>query len=178
MKTILDFKQADPAAWTTVNDDVMGGRSTSRLILTEEGTGVFSGFVSLENNGGFASTRVFLGAMDLSDHPGVTLRVRGDGRRYQLRFRTEEGSRGLAYKGEFDTTAGEWQEVHLPFRDFQPSFRGRRPPGAPPLDPGVIRQAGFLIADKKEGAFRLEVAWIRGTHPPLHAEQVPTSGNT
>lgn len=161
MKTILDFKQGDAGAWTTVNDDVMGGRSTSRLTLTEEGTAVFSGFVSLENNGGFASTRAPLGTLDLSEHEGVTLRVRGDGRRYQLRFRTEEGSRGLAYKGEFDTAAGEWQDLHLPFRDFQPSFRGRRPPGAPPLDPGEIRQAGFLIADNREGPFQLEVAWIR-----------------
>ncbi len=161
MKTILDFKQGHAGAWTTVNDDVMGGRSTSRLTPTEEGTAVFSGFVSLENNGGFASTRAPLGTLDLSEYEGVTLRVRGDGRRYQLRFRTEEGSRGLAYKGEFDTAAGEWQDVHLLFRDFQPSFRGRRPPGAPPLDPGEIRQAGFLIADNREGPFQLEVAWIR-----------------
>lgn len=160
---ILDLSETDPDAWILVNDDVMGGRSTSQLSLTEEGTGVFSGHVSLENNGGFASTRVSLGPLDLSAHQGVILRVRGDGRRYQLRFRTQEGSRGLAYKGEFDTEAGVWREIRIPFSDFRPSVRGYQPPGAPALDPGEIRQVGFLIADKKEGPFRLEVAWVRAT---------------
>lgn len=158
---ILDFSAADPREWTLVNDDVMGGRSTSRLTMTEAGTGVFSGVVSLENNGGFASTRVSLDSPDLSEHEGVVVRVRGDGRRYQLRFRMETGSRGLAFKADFDTAAGVWQETVLPFRDFRATFRGYHPPEAPPLDPGEIRQVGFLIADKMEGPFRLEVDWIK-----------------
>ena len=162
MAMILDFRTVDPRDWILVNDDVMGGRSSSQLTLTEEGTGVFSGFVSLENNGGFASTRVSTGTLDLSRHQGVILRVRGDGRRYQLRFRTQEGSRGLAYKGEFDTGKNVWEEVYLPFHEFRATFRGYRPPEAPPLDPACIRQVGFLIADKMEGPFRLEVAWVKG----------------
>ena len=158
---ILDFRTTGPADWTLVNDDVMGGRSTSRLTVTEAGTGVFSGFVSLENNGGFASTRAPVAAPDLAERRGVVLRVRGDGRSYQLRFRMDTSSRGLAYKAEFDTRADVWQEISIPFGDFQATFRGHHPPGAPPLDPGEIRQIGFLIADGKEGPFRLEVAWMK-----------------
>lgn len=158
---ILDFQTVDPAEWTLVNDDVMGGRSTSRLTVTEAGTGVFSGRVSLENNGGFASTRAAVAAPDLSGHRGVVLRVRGDGRRYQLRFRMNASSRGLAYKADFDTRADTWQEIFIPFGDFQATFRGYCPPGAPPLEPGRIRQIGFLIADGKAGPFRLEVAWMK-----------------
>lgn len=162
MTMIVDFQNADPRDWVLVNDDVMGGRSTSRLVTTEDNTAIFSGFVSLENNGGFASTRVSLGAPDFSEHHGVVLRVRGDGRRYQLRFRTQEGSSGLAYKAEFDTRADVWQEIFLPFREFRATLRGHEPAGSPPLNPGEIRQVGFLIADKREGPFRLELAWLKG----------------
>lgn len=48
-----------------------------------------------------------------------------------------------------------------PYRDFVPTYRGRILRDVPPIDPGVIRQLGFLIADKVEGPFRLEVDWIK-----------------
>lgn len=161
MKVVVDFNEPDGARWTIVNDGVMGGLSTSDLELTEEGTGLFSGLVSLDNNGGFASTRATFQSMDLSPYMGVTLRVRGDGRRYQLRFRQDGSFDGVAYMAEFDTRPGEWMEIDLAFQAFQPIFRGRVPRGAGPLDPARIRQMSFLIGDKREGPFRLEIAWVR-----------------
>jgi hypothetical protein len=158
--TIVDFKEPYAAAWTIVNDGVMGGRSSSEMEVTPEGNGVFRGFVSLENNGGFASTRMALAGLDLSEYEGVMIRVRGDGRRYQFRFRTSGSFDGVAYRADFDTVPQEWVEVRLPFADFQASFRGRVPRGAGPLDPSRIRQMGFLIGDKREGPFRLEIAWV------------------
>jgi NADH dehydrogenase [ubiquinone] 1 alpha subcomplex assembly factor 1 len=158
---IIDFSRSESLPWAIVNDGVMGGRSSGGLGLTEEGTALFRGFVSLENNGGFASVRARLGSIDLSEYEGVTLRVRGDGRKYQIRFRTDEAFDGVAYQREFATTAGEWTEHTLSFEDFQPSFRGRVPRGAGPLEPALIRQMGFLIGDKREGPFRLEIAWVR-----------------
>ena len=44
------------AVWTTVNDPVMGGLSTSAVSFRDGGL-VFSGSISLENNGGFTSAR-------------------------------------------------------------------------------------------------------------------------
>ncbi|MFC1660699.1 CIA30 family protein [Gemmatimonadota bacterium] len=170
MKTVVDFSDPHPVQWTIVNDGVMGGLSSSNLELTETGTGLFSGFVSLDNNGGFASTRAAFQTMDLSPYKGVTLKVRGDGRRYQLRFRLDGSFDGVAYMAEFDTAVGEWLEIDLPFEEFQATFRGRVPPSAGPLDPARIRQMGFLIGDKKEGVFKLEIAWVRtlihGAHRP------------
>ena len=160
MREILDFKDAGDRSWTVVNDGVMGGRSTSDVERTDRDTLRFSGHVSLENNGGFASTRTELGPVDLSAFEGVALRVRGDGRRYQLRLRMQTGDR-IAYKAAFETEPDRWSEVHLSFDDFVPTFRGRRPPDAPPLDPGHIGQLGFLIADRREGPFELEVDWVR-----------------
>ena len=161
MKVIVDFTEPDGVQWIIVNDGVMGGFSTSDLELTEESTGLFSGFVSLDNNGGFASIRATFQSMDLSPYRGVTLKVRGDGRRYQLRFRLDGSFDGVAYTTEFDTSPGEWMEIDLPFQAFQPTFRGRVPRGAGPLDLTRIRQMSFLVGDKKEGPFTLEIAWVR-----------------
>jgi len=46
--------------WNIVNDDVMGGISTSYLSVSDEKKLIFNGNLSLENNGGFASSRLGL----------------------------------------------------------------------------------------------------------------------
>ncbi len=43
--------------WRIVNDAVMGGLSSSTVSINNEGKILFSGNVSLDNNGGFASLR-------------------------------------------------------------------------------------------------------------------------
>jgi len=161
MRVIVDFDAQEQAPWVIVNDGVMGGQSSSDLNLTGNGTALFSGFVSLENNGGFASTRAAFRSMDLSDFEGVVLRVRGDGRTYQFRLGTDDTFDGVAYRAEFPTMPGEWKDISLPFSAFQASFRGRVSRGVGPLDPARIRRMGFLIGDKKEGPFQLEIAWVK-----------------
>jgi monofunctional biosynthetic peptidoglycan transglycosylase len=138
----------------------MGGRSASNIELTDAGTASFSGYLSLENNGGFASTRAIFDYLDLTEFSGIALRAKGDGRTYQLRIRTNSRFDGAAYSSEFATVAGEWVEVFLPFSEFRPTFRGRVPRGMGPLDPSSIRQIGFLVGDKVEGPFQLEISWI------------------
>ena len=50
---LVDLSDSAAAAnWVTVNDPVMGGRSISAVSFN--GGLVFSGTISLENNGGFA----------------------------------------------------------------------------------------------------------------------------
>ncbi len=160
---LVDFSSSTTTDWFLVNDGVMGGISSSTMEVSADGTGVFVGHLSLENNGGFASVRTGLVGHDLSPFAGLVLRVRGDGRRYQLRLRTDAGFDGLAYRAEFDTEPEEWITVVLPFGAFAPTFRGYVPPNAPALDPGAIRQLGFLIADEREGAFRLEIERVLAT---------------
>ena len=108
--------------------------------------------------------------MDLSDYEGVTLRVRGDGRKYQLRFRMDGSFNGVAHGAEFETKEGEWTEVIIPFTRFEPTLRGYRPRGAGPLDPSRIQQITFLIGDKIQAPFQLEIAWVRA-----HASAEETS---
>jgi hypothetical protein len=167
MKTVMasekpwfDFTQTTNVTWQVVNDDVMGGISTSSFRITN-GVAVFSGRVSLENNGGFASVRTLPTRFELGEASGFALRVRGDGRRYKFTARMDTSFDGPLYQQAFTTKRGEWQELHLPLNDFVPTFRGRVLPGEAPLDLRKLTSVGFLISDQQDGAFQLEVAWIK-----------------
>lgn len=146
--------------WMVVNDSVMGGISQSRPEITDRNTVVFSGNVSLENNGGFASIRHVAEPFGLDAGRGILVRVKGDGKKYQLRVRTSDRFDGMAYKVDFQTVKDGWREFRFPWSDFDATFRGRTIEDAPMLKPFNIRQVGFLIADKQEGSFHLEIAAI------------------
>lgn len=157
---LISFDQEAPTAWRTVNDGVMGGISRSRMQATAASHGVFSGVLSLANNGGFASVRANPITTDLSDWQGLVVRVLGDGRTYQLRLRDNGRFDGVAYRTLLPTRAGEWTSVQLSFADFLPTYRGRILHDVPPLDLGNIVQLSLMVADKQEGPFRLEVSNI------------------
>lgn len=54
-KVLSDFTNGSNLMdWYIVNDVVMGGRSDSGIFLNLDSCAVFKGYVSLENNGGFA----------------------------------------------------------------------------------------------------------------------------
>lgn len=163
-KTLFDFQAAtNSPAWEVVNDDVMGGVSTSRFQVLTNGCAVFSGTVRLENNGGFASVRSAPLRECLTDLTVFVLRVRGDGRSYKFSVRTGAGFDTPLYQRAFTTKRGEWEEHRLPFKDFAPTFRGRILTDVPPLNPAKATSVGFLISDKQEGPFKLEVAWIKAS---------------
>ena len=160
-KIVYDFQKAtNTAAWQVVNDDVMGGVSASSFRLTN-GVALFQGSVSLENNGGFASVRSLPASHNLSGCKAFVIRVRGDGRRYKFTVRTDPSFDSAIYQCSFTTKKDEWEEHRLPLKQFTPTFRGRALPGEPPLDPAKISSVGFLISDKQDGPFQLEVAWIK-----------------
>jgi len=152
--------EMSPGPWQTVNDGVMGGISSSRMVEAD-GVLTFKGELSLENNGGFASVRRLV-ETDLSQVTGVRLEVRGDQRTYQFRLRQNDRFDGVAWRAEFTTTA-EWQTVELSFDQFVPVFRGRRVPDAGPVVAASIKQIGFLLADKTPGPFKLQIRSITFT---------------
>ncbi len=156
------FLPSADAGWrfAVVNDDVMGGVSTSRVAVEGQAL-VFSGTLSLERGGGFASMRAPTGSLDLGAYDGVELEVRGDRRRYQLTLRDADRSDAVLYRAPFETRVGPVQIVRLRFSEFEARFRGRAVPDAPPLDRRRIRQLGVLIADRKAGDFRLELRAVR-----------------
>lgn len=156
---VEEFGTVPKLLWETVNDTVMGGVSHSTL-LNKESTMVFSGVVSLENNGGFASTRASI-AEELSDQcRGLRLRVRGDGSRYDFRIRVDGRYSRISYRSTF-LASGKWAEFWFPWSSFRATFRGDRLVNIPPPQPDLVREVGFIIADGQQGPFTLEVDWIR-----------------
>lgn len=161
-KILFDFRTAtNSPAWQVVNDDVMGGVSTSQFQVLTNGGAIFSGVVSLENNGGFASVRSSKVRDNLNGCDAFVLRVRGDGRHYKFTVRTETDFNAPNYQAEFTTKRGEWEEHRLLFKDFVPTFRGRVLTDVPPLSAAKIASLGVLIADEQSGPFRLEISWIK-----------------
>jgi hypothetical protein len=152
----LDFAKPEIVrAFRVVNDDVMGGISTSRLSLAA-GAMRFEGTVSLENNGGFASFRG--PARFPADSGALLLTVRGDGRRYKLTLKFDDGPGTPQYQAAF-VAPPEWQTLRFTPDDFSGSFRGRAVE-APAVRFIDVHYVGLLISDRQAGAFRIEVKGI------------------
>ncbi len=155
---LLDFDDpADAALWRPVDDVVMGG--VSRSVFEQAGPGVarFRGEVSLENFGGFASVRTPPRDWDTAGAEAFVLRVRGDGKTYKFTIRTGDGFDGIQYQQRFTTTVGAWSDARLPISEFVATFRGRKVPFAPSLNPAKVRAIGLMISDKQAGPFELLV---------------------
>lgn len=158
---LFDFTPPDPApvrAWRNVDDPVMGGVSESTFEETGAGA-AFTGTVSLDHGGGFASVRAPETERDLSAYEGLRLRLRGDGQHYWLTTYTTSGG-PISYRAALQPPT-EWATIRVPFSELTPYRRGSRVPDAPPFAPAQLRTLGFLIADEQDGPFRLEVKWIR-----------------
>ena len=149
---------AELKKWTVVNDGVMGGRSRSTLSLDKDGHGIFSGKVSLENNGGFASIRLNCGPLSIKNAHSIILKVKGDGKRYQFRVRARKNEY-YSYIHYFETS-GDWEEVTLPLEGFYPSFRGRRL-NLPNFSEDTLEEVGILIGNKRAENFELLIDSIQ-----------------
>lgn len=158
---LFDFSSPRSVAlWDPINDGVMGGVSQSELRHDPARHAVFAGHVSFENNGGFASVRCQPGDLGRKDVIAYLLEVRGDGKRYKLNLRTDDGFDGVNYQTGFLPPTGIWTTCRLASTDFLPSWRGRPVPDAPPLDTACVRQIGLMIADRQAGPFALAVRSI------------------
>ncbi len=150
------------AAWRTVNDPVMGGLSTSTVTFGNGGL-VFSGSISLENNGGFASARSPQDPdMGRRAAGATSLRVRavGDGKTYLLKVGT--AGQPWAYVQRFSTEAAVLRTYDLPVENFRAvGMRLDPAPEAPQtLDPSSISQIALYILDKQQGPFTLTVSEV------------------
>ncbi len=153
------------AGWITVNDPVMGGKSTSRVAFSGDGL-EFSGTLSLENNGGFASARS-------PEDPGIgqraagatalNVRATGDGKTYVLKAGV--AGQEWSYIQRFRTDAGVARSYALPVANFEPvGMRLDPAPDAPRLlDPSTIGQVAVYILDKQQGPFAITVTGIDAT---------------
>ena len=153
--TLFQFTSTtNPSSWTVVNDGVMGGLSKGRLTISDEGHGIFHGVVSLENNGGFSLIQHRFASLNVKKYNSLVVRLKGDGKKYQVRLKTN-ASDYFNYAISIKTT-GAWETISIPFEKMIPQFRGRilnmsSFPGE------QIEEVAFLIGNKKAEEFRLEI---------------------
>jgi NADH dehydrogenase [ubiquinone] 1 alpha subcomplex assembly factor 1 len=147
--------------WQSVNDNVMGGVSDGRFKITPDKTMEFSGRLSLENNGGFASVRTRPTELEINAGDTIVVRVKGEGREYILNIYTKSRRMTFSYRVPLLTTKDEWTEVSVPLDEFIPTSFGNRVQGMGPVEPDQINSLGFMLSDKKPGPFRLEVGWVK-----------------
>lgn len=157
---LVDLSDAQQVAgWTTVNDPVMGGRSTSAVSFVDNAL-VFSGELSLENNGGFASARSpedsAIGQR-AADATALRVQAVGDGKTYLLKVGI--AGQPWSYIQRFPTEAGVQQTHDLPVAGFEPvGMRLDPAPEAPAtLNPASIDQVAVYILDKQQGPFTITV---------------------
>lgn len=167
---ILAMRSAeDVAKWERLDDVIMGGQSSSGLAPAADGSGaVWTGDLIVEG-GGFCGTRSVPLALDLSAYDGIALRVKSDkGQIFKMNIKTTAFQEPEdTYQATFETKAGEWVDVELPWHAFVPVTRNRSVPDGPAIDPSTIRQFGLVYSRFEfnglpnpkyaPGPFRLEV---------------------
>ncbi len=171
---IFDFSQPSlnlEQSWGALDDVVMGGVSASSL-RSQPGSALFTGYVSTDNSGGFASvrTRNFEPSLDVSNYSGFELRVNGDGQRYKFLVRDEDSWDSVAFAGSFDTVANEWISIRFPFTDLVPVFRAKTVSNSRPLNAARVRSLQLMLSKFEydgalnprfaAGEFRLNVGAI------------------
>lgn len=140
------------SGWSTLNDTIMGGRSSGRCSAGSEGL-LMEGEV-VEEGGGFVSCRSadFVPPLDLGAYSALALELDGDGRRYKLAIACADRVTGAAelipgglrWVAEFDTEPAGTTRVVVPFQRLTPSVRAR-PVGFPlRFDPRRIRRLQLL----------------------------------
>lgn len=153
--SIFNFKKnVDIQDWNIVDDVVMGGKSNGSFTLNNEGHGVFSGVISLKNNGGFSSVRYQFETLDISDKTFVYIKLKGDGKQYQFRIKDEKNAY-FSYIFPFQTT-GDWEEITIPLNKMYASFRGRTL-NIPNFSENQLEEIVFLIGNKKAEDFELQI---------------------
>jgi hypothetical protein len=189
--TVFDFTSPNTElknAWGAVDDVVMGGVSQSDIRLRNNNA-VFSGIVSTDNNGGFASvrTRNFDPPLDLSAYEGIQLKVQGDGKRYKFITRCEGKWDGVGYCYSFDTIYNYPITVSIPFKDLIPVFRAKTVTEAGSFDASKVYSMqlmlskfeydGALNPKFEPGFFSLEVEYINAYSSNLKPKLVLISSS-
>ena len=156
--TIFNFtNESTIDEWQIVNDGVMGGRSKGYFSLNDTGHGVFSGTVSLDNNGGFSLVQYRFPGKDVREYSKIVIKIKGDGKDYQFRVKKDR-SDYYSYAFIFSTTK-DWQTIEIPFDKMIPQFRGRRL-NITKFTGVQLEEIAILIGNKKAENFALQIANI------------------
>lgn len=123
-----------------------------------QGRAAFSGVLDIKTLGGagFASQRTVddLPAWDVSGYDTLVLDVaESDGKKYTITLKDQvlpkrpDGREQSTTSWEYDFVVGlgPGEVLAIPFRDFEPTYRGKPKPDAEPLDLSNVRRFSFMM---------------------------------
>ena len=151
--------------WEGLHDQVMGGRSQGTAQPAPGHRGepahvLFSGQISRENGGGFASFRLGLPApVVLGSTHAAVLTLRGDGGPFKLCLHRQNDWDGVQWQADLASATG-WATQVLPLSAFVARRRGREVLERPLSPQDVLFQIGLMATRPNPGAFWLAVARI------------------
>ena len=116
-----NFDQNNSVKWKFISDQVMGGVSYGKSTFLSGNDISFvrlTGFVSLENNGGFIQIRKKIENENMKNIKGFKLRLRGNESTYYLHIRTHFTLLPWQYYQAKMIAKENWTDVFLDLRDF------------------------------------------------------------
>jgi NADH dehydrogenase [ubiquinone] 1 alpha subcomplex assembly factor 1 len=160
---VFDFgENKNFGRWSIINDGVMGGLSESKAQLSGDAV-LFSGNVSLKNNGGFVSLRGPMGNYDLSKYTTCEIRFKSDGKRsFEVLLERDTPFYLPKFRTTFVSAGSDWETISIPLKNFEVSRMGSTiQQGIDLANLQQIQRIGFILADKKEGSFQLWVDYLK-----------------
>jgi len=157
--TINFGEQTEQPNWRIINDGVMGGMSKGKVEFRKNSV-LFSGTISLENNGGFSSYKGPFQSTDLSAYTHVKIRYRSIGEAVNVTLETDRRFFRPYFKLRMEPT-DDWKTVSIPLTDFT-EYQLGQPTGNKLTQEALasIQRIGFLVGEKKPGSFEVEVDFV------------------
>jgi Complex I intermediate-associated protein 30 (CIA30). len=135
----------------------MGGVSNGSIRLDKSGNGLYRGYISLDNYGGFSSIRLRQKESNVDRYEYLVIGLYGDNKYYQFRVKSKYYDRHV-YGYKF-FAKDEWQEIKIPLSSMRPQFRGRGL-RMDNFNSTSIVEFGILIGNKVEENFSLLIDYI------------------
>jgi len=174
--------------WTSSDDRVRGGSSTSNLVCDPSLTNAeFYGNLDTKTLGGagFASQRT-TGEdkeWDLSDYEGIIIAIKkSDMKRYTLILKDDllpkspNGREQSTVSWEYDFGGADSKKVFIKWDEFKPTYRGREKKDAKPLDLKHVKRFSLMMRsffDTQNGDFSLTVTSISAFKKSPHSRVHP-----
>ena len=116
-----NFNKKNSNKWEFISDQVMGGISFGKNVFLSENNIDFmrmSGYVSLENNGGFIQVRRKIEKTNISKLNGFKLKIRGNNSDYYLHLRTKFTILPWQYYQAKIKVNSEWTKTSVDLENF------------------------------------------------------------
>ena len=119
-----NFDNKNTSKWEFISDNIMGGVSFGKIDFLSENKQHFlrmTGFVSLENNGGFIQVRRKVSRKKNAIKNGIKVIVRGNDMNYYIHLRTKFTLLPWQYYQTKINVTEDWEEANLKIKDFKRS---------------------------------------------------------